>query len=113
MIGGSVFLIHVESGAVERIQCIQPDTALKTGACFLPQQAHHSHFFHQIIDALMNMSEAVNLFAAQVRVSGHDSCMFGSMRQLIGHSCRVDMWLKHGLIDNIGNFLPHKINFGR
>ena len=45
----------------------RPDAALETAACHCPAISLHFYFFNKVFDALMQMSEAVNLIVAQLR----------------------------------------------
>jgi hypothetical protein len=66
---GFVFLVTIESCAVDGVGGIQAHAALETAASHGPAVTLHFYFFNKVFDALMQMSEAVNLIVTQVRNS--------------------------------------------
>ena len=85
----------------ERIEGIHADTPLKAAPCFPTEQPSHLALFNQVVDALVDMGEPVDLLSRQMGPSGHDIFELGPEGQFVslGHSFhrRTDS----GMIDDI------------
>jgi hypothetical protein len=64
-------------------------------------EAEHLDFFDQIVHALVDMSESVDLSAGEMRGSGHQILIFRTKGELIRESRRVDVRTKTGMLCNI------------
>jgi hypothetical protein len=64
-------------------------------------QPEHLDFFDQIVYALVDMSESVDLPAGEMRNGCHQIFVFRTKGELIGESCRVNMRTKTGMFCDI------------
>ena len=71
MIMGAVFFIELIRGAVNGVKRVHTDAALEASRGFLSAEPLHLYLFNQILRALVNMCEAIDLFSCQRRFNGH------------------------------------------
>jgi hypothetical protein len=69
-------------------------------------EAKHLDFFNEIVHALMNVSEAVNLSAGQMGSGCHQILMLGPNSKFISESCRIDMRPKSKMLGDVLHTLP-------
>ena len=71
MILRAIFLVHFIGRAVRCVHGIKANAALVACTGLQRQHAQHFYFFNQVFYALMNVREAVDLFARQMGRSRH------------------------------------------
>ena len=86
---GVMFPVTIESRAVDGVGRIQAHTALETAACHGPAVTLHFYFVNKVFDALMQVSESVDLIVAQVRNSPKHFLALGSVGGVIGKCHRL------------------------
>jgi hypothetical protein len=69
-------------------------------------QPEHLDFFDQIVHALVDMRESIDLSAGEMRSGCHQILMFRTKGELIGESRRVDVRTKTGMLCNIFYTFP-------
>ena len=70
VIGGLIFLVDFEGGAVKGVHGVHAHAALEAGGRLLPQEALHLHLVHQVFRGLVDGGEAVDRFSRQVGFGG-------------------------------------------
>ena len=66
MIFRTVFLVDVIGGDVNAVEGVQSHTPLEASPGALAQKPHHPHLLNQVLGALMNMGESVDLLPREV-----------------------------------------------
>jgi hypothetical protein len=69
-------------------------------------EAEHLDFLNEIVHALMNVSESVDLPAGQMGSGCHQVLMFRPKGKFISEGCRIDMRPKSGMLRDILHTLP-------
>jgi hypothetical protein len=78
---GFVFPVTIESRAIDGVGSVQAHAALETAARHGPAVTLHFYFVYKVLDALMQVSEAVDLIFTQV---GNSSKHFSALRPVRG-----------------------------
>ena len=107
---GFVLLIGLKGGGIERVERVHAYTALKTGSGFLAEQTLHFHLVYQVLRAVVDMTEAVDLVPGDRRGSGHQILVLGVLREVVGHADRIQRRAQNRVIYRVLNFLAEHVN---
>jgi hypothetical protein len=111
MVFTPIFLVHVVCDNGKGVQGIHSHTALEAASGFATQEPAHFTLFHQIIDTLVNVCEAVDFIPRNVRGGGHDICVLGVLRHLVSFGNRLHGWPDDGIINHIFQLFAKHIDY--
>ena len=89
MVVCAILLINFISCAECCIESVHTDTALEAGCCLLPAESLHFDLFDQIICALVQMCETVNLLTCKGRSCCHQIFVLRHLSKIIGCFNRI------------------------
>jgi hypothetical protein len=101
-----VLLINIVGGHIDGIEGIKPNAPLKAGACLVSNETKHLDLFDQVIHALVDMSESVDLLSSEMGSGSHQILILWSEGQLIGEGGGIDVGPKPGVFGDILHPLP-------
>jgi hypothetical protein len=108
----AILLIDLIGGGVDGIESVHTDTALEAAGGLLTKQALHLDLLDKVVGGLVQMSEAVDLAAGEIRCCGHQVLILWILRERIGHSDAVDAGADDRMIDPVVDLFAEHINAG-
>ncbi len=110
MIIGPSLLVYFIRDAVQSVQGIVSDAALEASAGLLAYGSQHPHLFHQLLRAVMDVGEAIDLFAAEVRRGRDQVLELGVVSHVVGHGSSVDVGTESGIVHQVLDPFPSKVH---
>jgi hypothetical protein len=101
VVSGAALLIDEIGSIVDGVQAIETDASLEAAAGLPPQEPNHLDLTHQVVRALVDMSEAIYPPSAEVRRGGGQFLIARVMGQVVGHGGRVDVRSSEGMVYDV------------
>ncbi len=86
-----MLFVDLVGDAVEGVHGVEPHAALVAAPGLVGDQTEHLDLLDQVVPALVDVGEAVDLFPGQVGGRGHEVFMLRLQRQLVGLGRGVDV----------------------
>ena len=105
MIIRAALFIQLVSRAVNCVHCVHADAALEACRRLLSEETLHLDLLDQIVSALMDVGEAVDLLPGQMRGCSHQIFILRILRQLVCHGKGIQRRTDDRMINRIFNLL--------
>ena len=108
----AVNLVHLIGRGPDGVEGVHAHAALEAGCGLLAAEALHLHLEHQVLGALVDVAEAVDLPAGDAARGGHKRLVLGHLGQIIGHLDGVHRGAQDGIVHRAGDLLAEHIDTG-
>ena len=103
--------VDVRGGDRQGVQGVHPDAALEAAAGEGAEEPPHLALLDQVVGALVDVGEAVDLPAGEVGGCRHELCVFRAMGEIVGQGDRVHRRPDQRVVHNVCDPLPEEVGF--
>jgi hypothetical protein len=105
-----VLLVREKRDVIEGVQAVEADTSLEATARLPSQEPDHLDLSHQVVGALVDVSETVDPPSAEVRRGGGQVLIARLVGQVVGHGRRVDVRPGEGMVHDVIDLGPEGVD---